>query len=261
MSPTAEGEKAPSEVPSSSPSVSPSSSPSSTPGRPIDLGAACNYAILAESGIDTVPTSAVTGDIGVSPIAATAITGFSLVMDEASGQFSTSSQVTGRCFAASYGGATAADLTTSINNMHAAYTSAAGQASTDTTKDNMDDGAIGGKTLTPGVYTFTVGVNIMSDLTFEGGANDFFLIKTTGVLTQAANTKVLLSGGAQAKNVFWQVAGNAAIGADAAMKGILLVKTDVVFVTGSSLVGSVLAQTAVNLQKATITQAAGTCTA
>ncbi len=76
-----------------------------------------------------------------------------------------------------------------------------------------------------------------------------------------ANKRVILTGGVQAKNIFWQVAGNAAIGADAAMKGILLVKTDVVFVTGSSLVGSVLAQTAVNLQKATITQAAGTCTA
>jgi hypothetical protein len=207
-----------------------------------------------------VPTSAVTGDIGVSPIAATAITGFSLVMDGASGQFSTSSQVTGKCFAADYGGATASDLTTAVNNMHAAYTSAAGCASTDSTRDNMDNGAIGGKSLTPGVYTFTVGVNIMSDLTFEGGANDVFIIKTTGVLTQAANTKVLLSGGAQAKNIFWQVAGNAAIGADSVMKGVFLVKTDVLFETGSSMEGSILAQTAVNLQKATITQAAGTCT-
>jgi hypothetical protein len=188
------------------------------------------------------------------------MTGFALVMDGASGQFSTSSQVTGKCFAASYGGATAADLTMAVNNMQAAYTSAAGYASTDTTKDNMDGGAIGGKTLAPGVYTFTVNVNIMSDLTFEGGANDVFIVKTTGILSQAANTKVLLSGGAQAKNIFWQVAGNAAIGAGAAMKGILLVKTDVLFVTGSSIVGSVLAQTAVNIQKATITQAPGTCT-
>jgi hypothetical protein len=225
----------------------------------VDLGSACNYAILAKSGIDTLATSAITGDIGVSPIASTAITGFGLNLD-ASAQFSTASQVTGRCFAASYGGATAADLTMAINNMHAAYTSAAGYVSTDTTKDNMDDGAIGGKTLTPGVYTFTVGVNINSDLTFDGGADDVFIIKTTGVLTQAANTKVLLSGGAQAKNIFWQVAGNAAIGANAAMQGILLVKTDVVFETGSSLVGSILAQTAVNLQMATITQAGGTCT-
>jgi hypothetical protein len=207
-----------------------------------------------------VPTSAVTGDIGVSPINSTAITGFSLEFDDASGQFSTSSQVLGKCFAANYGGETAADLTTAVNDMQTAYTAAAGHASTDNTRDNMGNGAIGGKTLVPGVYMFTVGVNIRSDLTFEGDADDVFIIKTTGVLSQAANTKVLLSGGAQTKNVFWQVAGNAVIGADAEMQGILLVKTNVLFETGSSLLGSILAQTAVNIQMATITQAAGTCT-
>jgi hypothetical protein len=223
----------------------------------VDLGSACNYVILAKSGIDTVPTSAVTGDIGVSPIAATAITGFSLVD---SGQFSTSSQVTGKCFAADYGGDTAVDLTTAVNDMEDAYTATAGRVSTNSTWDNMGNGAIGGKTLVPGVYTFTVGINISSDLTFEGDADDVFIIQTTGVLSQAANTKVLLSGGAQAKNIFWQVASNATIGADAAMQGILLVKTNVSFETGSSLVGSILAQTAVNIQMAMITQAAGTCT-
>jgi hypothetical protein len=77
---------------------------------------------------------------------------------------------------------------------------------------------------------------------------------TAGDLTQAANTKVILSGVA-----FWQVAGFVEIGAYASMQGVLLVKTKVDFITGSSLVGSVLAQTAVSLQKATITQAAGTC--
>jgi hypothetical protein len=226
----------------------------------VDLGSACNYAILAKSGIDTVPTSAVTGDIGVSPIAATAITGFSLNFDVASGLFSTSSQVAGKCFAADYGGATATDLTAAVNNMQDAYTATANRASTDNTRDNMNGGAIGGIIIGPGVYTFTVGVNISSDLTFEGGVDDVFIIKTTGVLSQSANTNVFLSGGAQAKNIFWQVAGNATIGADAAMKGVLLVKTNVLFETGSSLVGSILAQTAVNLQMATITQAAGTCT-
>jgi hypothetical protein len=73
------------------------------------------------------------------------------------------------------------------------------------------------------------------------------------VLSQAANTTVVLLDGAKAKNIFWQVAGNVAIGADALMQGILLVKTDVVFVTGSSLNGRILSQTAVNLQMATIT--------
>jgi hypothetical protein len=143
--------------------------------------------------------------------------------------------------------------------MEAAYTNAAARPTTDSTRDNSGSGAIGGKTLTPGVYTFTVVVRINSVLTFEGGPDDVFVIQTTGDLKQAANTRVILKGGAQAKNIFWQVAGFVEIGAGASMQGILLVKTKVDFITGSSLVGSVLAQTAVNLQKATITQAAGTC--
>jgi hypothetical protein len=48
---------------------------------PVGLGTACNYVILAKSGISTVPTSAITGSIAVSPIAATAMTGFGLVLD------------------------------------------------------------------------------------------------------------------------------------------------------------------------------------
>jgi hypothetical protein len=228
------------------------------PIPPIDLGYACNYVILAKTGISTVPNSVVTGDIGVSPIAATAMTGFSLASDS-SGQFSTSSQVTGKAYAADYSGSTPADMTAAVSAMEAAYTNAAARPTTDSSGNNMGGGAIGGNTLTAGVYTFTVGVGIASDLTFTGGADDVFVIQTTGDLTQAANTQVLLTGEAQAKNIFWQVAGFVEIGAGASMQGNLLVKTKVDFITGSSLVGSVQAQTAVNLQMATITQAAGSC--
>jgi hypothetical protein len=165
----------------------------------------------------------------------------------------------GKAYASDYSGSTPADMTAAVSAMETAYTNAAARASTDSSRDNMGGGAIGGQNLTAGVYTFTVVVSIASDLTFEGGPDDVFLIKTTGDVTQAANTQVILKGGAQAKNIFWQVAGFVEIGADASMQGTLLVKTKVDFITGSSLVGSVLAQTAVNLQKATITQAAGTC--
>jgi hypothetical protein len=201
-----------------------------------------------------VPNSIVTGDIGVSPIAATAMTGFSLDLDS-SGEFSTSSQVVGKAYASDYSGSTPADMTAAVSDMETAYTNAAARPTTDSSMNSN----IGGKTLTPGVYTFTVAVSIASDLTFEGGPDDVFVIQTTRDVTQAANTQVILKGGAQAKNIFWQVAGFVEIGADASMQGILLVKTKVDFITGSSLVGSVLAQTAVNLDSATITQAAGTC--
>jgi hypothetical protein len=204
-----------------------------------------------------VLNSTITGDIGVSPTA-TAITGFGLVLD-ASGEFSTTSHVVGKAYASDYSGSTPADMTAAVSAMEAAYTNAAARPTTDSSMNNMGGGGIGGKTLTPGVYTFTVDVSMDSDLTFEGGADDVFVIQTTGDLTQAANTLVILKSGAQAKNIFWQVAGFVEIGADASMQGILLVKTKVDFITGSSLVGSVLAQTAVNLQMASITHATGTC--
>jgi hypothetical protein len=114
------------------------------------------------------------------------------------------------------------------------------------------NGLIGGKTLTPGIYTFTMSVTIATDISFDGGIDDVWIISTMGVLTLAANADIILLGGAQAKNIFWRVAGNGAIGAEALMAGIMFVKTDVVFITGSSLNGRVDAQTAVNLQKATI---------
>jgi hypothetical protein len=230
---------------------------------PVDLKTAGNYAILAKSGISNMPTSTITGNIGVSPIAASAITGFGLALDSATRQFSTASQITGQAHAADYGGDVEAELTVAVLDMQNAYTDAASRTTTnhaasrttsDSARDSLLDGSIGGQTLTPGVYTLTAGITISSDITFEGSADDVFIIQTAGILTLTANTRVILSGVAQAKNIFWQVAGHAVIGAGASMQGILLVFTHVVLVTGSSLVGGIFAQTDVNLQMATITQ-------
>jgi hypothetical protein len=220
------------------------------------LESAANYVILAETGISTVPTSNITGNIGVSPIAATAMTGFGLVLDS-EGQFSTSSQVTGEAHAASYGLDVEAELTSAILDMHAAYTNASSRLSDpdDPRGLNLLGGLIGGETLTPGVYTFTTAITIDSDLIFNGGVHDIWIIKTTGVLTLGEDVEIILSGRAQAKNIFWQVAGGpigAVIGEDASMSGIMLIKTSAVFKTGASLNGRILAQTRVDLQMATI---------
>jgi hypothetical protein len=226
---------------------------------PVDLGTASSYTILAKSGISTVPTSAITGNIGVSPIASTAITSFALNLDWTTGQFSTASQILGQAHAVNYGGNVAAELTVAVVDMQAAYTDTASRTTADSSRINLLNGFIGGKTLTPGVYTFTKNTRINSDITFEGGAEDVFIIQTTGILTLAANRKMLLSSGVQAKNIFWQVARNAKIGAGASMQGVLLVFTDVLLKTGSSLIGSIMAQTAVNLEMARITQVEAEC--
>eukprot|EP00628_Pelagophyceae_sp_CCMP2097_P034702 CAMPEP_0184283272 /NCGR_PEP_ID=MMETSP0977-20130417/65592_1 /TAXON_ID=483370 /ORGANISM="non described non described, Strain CCMP2097" /LENGTH=724 /DNA_ID=CAMNT_0026589283 /DNA_START=60 /DNA_END=2236 /DNA_ORIENTATION=- len=217
----------------------------------VDLRTAGDFAILGKSGISTVPSSDIMGDIGVSPIAATAMTGFALVLD-ASGTFSKSVQVSGECYAADYAAPTPAKMTAAIGDMEFAYADAASRKTTDPSKNEFKGGEIGGETLTPGVYSWTTGVNIKTDVTLTGGPTDVFILKTTGVIFATANAKVLLVGGVQAKNVFWQAAGNVAIGANAHMEGIFLVKTDVVFITGASINGRLLAQTAVNLQKAIV---------
>jgi hypothetical protein len=64
---------------------------------------------------------------------------------------------------------------------------------------------------------------------------------------------VILLNGAQAENIFWQVAGYVEVGQGANMKGNLLVKTKVDFIAGASLDGRVLTQTACNLLSTTIT--------
>ena len=86
------------------------------PGKgpaPVSLGEAGEFAILAKSAISTVPFSSVTGDIGISPAAATYITGFSLVADP-SNVFATSPQILGKVFAAPYAVPTPADLTAAV---------------------------------------------------------------------------------------------------------------------------------------------------
>jgi len=94
---------------------------------PVNLNTAGNYVILSASGITNVPKTLITGDIGVSPISSTAITGFGLVMD-ATNVFSTSDQVTGKVYASDYAGSTASNLTTAGSDMRTAYIDAAGKS-------------------------------------------------------------------------------------------------------------------------------------
>ena len=210
---------------------------------PVSLGTAGNYAILAKSGISTVPSSVITGNIGVSPISATAITGFTLTQD-ATNAFSTSTQLTGKAYAADYASPTSSNLTIAVGNMGTAYTDAAGRAANYT---ELYTGDISGKTLTSGVYKWGTGVLINSDVTLNGGPNDVFIFQIAKGITQAANTRIILSGGVQAKNIFWQTCETVAIGTGSHFEGIILGGTNITLGTHASITGRLLAQTAVTL--------------
>jgi hypothetical protein len=218
----------------------------------LSLGSARNFAILAKSGISTVPASAITGNLGLSPAAASFITGFSLTADSTN-VFSTSTQVTGRVFAADYASPTPSNLTTAVLDMQTAYTAAAGRAPGGG-NTNLGAGNIGGLTIAPGVYNWTTSVTIPTDVTISGTATDVWIFQIAGNLTQSNATNVTLAGGALAKNIFWQVSGAMSVGTTAHFEGIALVQTAIAMGTNSTANGRLLAQTAVTLDQTTVVQ-------
>jgi len=220
---------------------------------PVNLGLAGDYVILSKAGIDTVPGSIVTGHIGVSPIDSTAITGFSLMLDSTT-QFATSTQVVGQVHAADYADPTPANLTTAISNMETAYTDAAGRSTPDFTE--LGGGEIGGLTLAPGLYKWGTDLLITTDVTLSGGPNDVWIFQIAGGITQANGARINLSGGALAKNIFWQTFGQIEIGTTAHFEGIALCQTAIIIKTGATANGRLLSQTAVTLDQNAVTQPA-----
>ncbi|HMI65830.1 MAG TPA: ice-binding family protein [Cyclobacteriaceae bacterium] len=214
----------------------------------VNLGAAINYVILAKSAINNSSTSAVTGDLGLSPAATSYITGLSLT--NATG-YATSSQVTGKLYAADMAAPTPITLTTSVENMITAYNDAAGRPSPDFVE--LATGNIGGKTLSPGLYKWTNTVMAPANVTISGGPNDVWIFQSAGNFTVSSAVKFTLTGGAQAKNIFWQVAGTVTIGTTAHIEGTILSMTGITLQTGASLNGHALAQTAVILDSSVVT--------
>lgn len=225
---------------------------SSATGRlPVNLGTAGNFVILAKTGVSTTGTTKVVGNIGVSPAAASYITGFSLIADSTN-TFSTSSLVTGKIYAANYAPPTPAGMTTAVLDMQTAFTDAAGRTIPDFTE--LGAGNISGKTLVPGLYKWGTGVLLTNvGVTLSGGANDVWIFQIAKNLTVNNSAIVNLIGGAQAKNVFWQVSGQTTLGTAADFKGIILCKTLISLNTGAKMNGRALAQTAVTLNATVIT--------
>jgi len=215
----------------------------------IDLGAAGNYVIVAKTAINNNGTSVVTGDLGLSPAATSYITGFSIT--NATG-YATSAQVTGKIYAADMAVPTPSNMTTAVNNMLTAYNDAAGRPTPDFLE--LGTGNIGGRTLVPGLYKWTSTVTMPTDVSITGGPNDVWIFQISGNLTTSSSVKVILSGGAQAKNIFWQVAGQATLGTTSHLEGTILSMTGITFLTGASINGRALAQTAVILDGSTITK-------
>ena len=225
--------------------------PPTPPVAPVGLGTAGDFAILSKSGITNVPQSLITGNVGTSPIAQTAITGFALTLDS-SGEFATSSQVAGKIYAASAAAPTPAMLTTAVLDMQTAYTDAAGRSTPSSL--NVGAGVIGGHTLSPGLYKWTSTLVIGSDITLSGTASDVWIFQVAGTFNMSSAAKIILTGGAKASNIFWQVSGAVTLGTTSHLEGTLLGATSIAVQTGATVEGRLLAQTAVTLQMNTVTK-------
>lgn len=216
------------------------------PNPIVDLGMAKNYAILAESAISTTGVTSVTGDMGISPLAASFITGFGLTL-HSSGTYSTSSLVTGKIYAADYTSPTPSNLTVTVDNMHTAFTTANGLAPnyTEYLAGNLND-----VTLPAGVYKYGTGLLLTNTITLDGGGVDCaaFVFQIAGDLIVSNNVKIVLINGAKADNIFWVTAGaGAVIGTDVDFSGNVLSKTLISLEARSTVKGRLLAQSAVSL--------------
>ncbi|MDO8511584.1 MAG: ice-binding family protein, partial [Nanoarchaeota archaeon] len=156
-------------------------------------------------------------------------------------------------YAADYTPPTPAKMTTAVSDMETAYTDAAGR--TNPTATELGAGDISGMTLAPGLYKWGTGVLINNGVTLncQGDANQVFIFQIAQDLTIGNGAIVTLSGSCQAKNIFWQVAGQATLGTTSNVKGIILSQTLVEMNTGATLKGKALAQTAVTLDANSVT--------
>ena len=211
----------------------------------VDLKSAADFTVLSKTGISTIGVTSITGNIGVSPAMATALTGFSLIMDPTN-QFSTSLYVIGKVYASDYTLAPPSKMTTAISDMESAFTTANGM----TTTVIVDKGAgnISGMTLAPGLYKWSTGLLITNQgVTLSGGPNDTWVFQIAQGLTVDNTAIIHLTGGAQAKNIFWITASEAVIGSDVDFSGNILSQTLISLNTRAKVTGRLLAQSAVTL--------------
>jgi hypothetical protein len=203
----------------------------------IDLGSTSNFVVLAGSLISNIPTSALIGNIGLSPASGSEISGFG------------TEEITGTIYTVDATGPAgsvpdAIGLVNAKNDLTTAYNDAAGRTSSDFV---FLSGNIGGLTLTPGLYKSKGSLEISSGhLTFDakGNSNAVFIIQIASSLSTTSGRKVLLSGGAKASNIFWQVGTSATLGTTSVFMGTIMADQSISMNTGAVIEGRLFARIA-----------------
>ena len=205
---------------------------------PVDLGSAAHFTILAGAAITTTGGGIINGDVGASPISGTAI-------------HLTQAQVNGTIYAVDAAGPAgsvidAALLLAAKGDLTTAFNDAAGRMPTPSGPFlNPGAGNIGGLSLIPGLYKFTGTASIAgSDVTLTGGPDDVWIFQIAADLQVGSTVQVILAGGAQARNIFWQVGTSATIGTFAVFKGTIMADQAITMNTAAAMDGRALAFTA-----------------
>ncbi len=186
---------------------------------PIDLKSAAHFTILATSTITTTGGGIINGDVGLSPVGSQGIP---------------PGQINGTIY---NGGPIAAQAQLDL-------TAAIIAASPAQLPGGINAGAeLGGKTLVAGVYQSPSGsYGITGDLTLFGGPDDVWVFQMASTLTVAVSGRVILTGGAQARNIFWQVGSSATLGTSSVFKGTIMAYASITMNASSTLDGRALAQ-------------------
>ena len=209
--------------------------------NPVALGQASHFAVLAGYAITNIPSSDITGDVGISPSAESFIAGFS--QTDSTG-YATSPQVTGSIYAANMASPTPDMLTQAKGDLTIAYNDAAGRTPVPTgTFLNPGAGNLAGLNLVPGLYKFTDEAIATTDFTLTGGANDVWIFQIASTLTISNGVHVTLAGGAKAENIFWKVGTQATLGTTVIFHGTIMADASITMETGATLNGRALAFT------------------
>ena len=209
---------------------------------PVDLGSAAHFTILAGAAVTTTGGGIINGDVGASPITGAAI-------------HLTQAQVNGTIYAVDAAGPAGAViapalLTTAKGDLTTAFNDAAGRMPAPTGAFLNPElvpgsGNFGGMTLVPGLYKFTgTAAASGADVTLTGGPDDVWIFQIAADLQVGTSVHFILAGGAQARNIFWQVGTSANIGTFAVFKGTIMSNQGIVMMTSSTLEGRALAFTA-----------------
>jgi len=205
---------------------------------PVNLLSTANFTILAGAAITTTGGGIINGDIGASPIAGSAI-GIPCA------------QVNGTIYAVDASGPPCAVinpilLSQAKNDLTTAMNDAAGRTPVPSGAFlNPNGGNLGGLNLAAGLYKITTTTLITgSDLTLTGGPNDVWIFQCAQDLQLGSGIHVILAGGAQASNIYWQVGTSAVLGTFSTFNGTILASQAITMMTSSTMNGRALAFTA-----------------